>query len=142
MSNSEEVVRRFLDEVISQGKAEVLAEVMDQDLVWHGGSFGELRGLEQFQQLIGQFFTAFPDLRANVDDIIAADDKVVVRLTASGTHQGELMGIPPTGRRATWMDINIYRVADGKIVEEWFCGDYLGMMQQIGGIPAVDSRQS
>lgn len=135
MSESKAVVRRFLDEVLI-GKTQV-DEVVDQELVWHGGSFGELRGLDQFKQLIGQFLTAFPDLRATVDDVMTSDDKVVARLTVTGTHQGDLMGIPATGKRATWTDINIYRVAGGKIVEEWFCGDYLGMMQQIGAVPAM-----
>jgi steroid delta-isomerase-like uncharacterized protein len=137
MSESEPVVRRFLDEVIGKGNADVLDEVMSQELVWHGGSFGEIRGLDDFQQFIGQFLVAFPDLRVAVDDVIGVDDKVAARLTVRGTHDGELMGIPASGKDATWTDINIYRVADGKIVEEWFCGDYLGMMQQIGAVPAV-----
>jgi predicted ester cyclase len=137
MSESESVVRRFLDEVISNGKAEVLDEVMDTDLAWHGGSFGELRGLDQFKQLIEQFFVAFPDLHADVDDVLVSGDKVVVRLTASGTQTGELMGIPASGKHVTWTDILIYRVAGGKIVEEWFSGDYLGLMQQIGAMPRI-----
>jgi steroid delta-isomerase-like uncharacterized protein len=137
MSESEPVVRRFLDEVIGKGNADVLDEVMSQELVWHGGSFGEIRGLDDFKQFIGQFLVAFPDLRVAVDDVIGVDDKVAARLTVRGTHDGELMGIPASGKDATWTDINIYRVADGKIVEEWFCGDYLGMMQQIGAVPAV-----
>jgi steroid delta-isomerase-like uncharacterized protein len=137
MSESEPVVRRFLDEVIGKGHADVLDEVMSQELVWHGGSFGEIRGLDDFKKFIGQFLVAFPDLRVTVHDVIGVDDKVATRLTVRGTHDGELMGIPASGKDATWTDINIYRVADGKIVEEWFCGDYLGMMQQIGAVPAV-----
>jgi steroid delta-isomerase-like uncharacterized protein len=125
-----------LDEVITGGNAAVLDEVMSPDLVWHGGSFGEIRGLEEFKRFIGQFLTAFPDLGAETADLITAGDKVVTRLTVRGTHTGELMGIPASGKEATWTDINIYRVADGQIAEEWFCGDYLGMMQQIGAIPS------
>ena len=137
MSDSEAVVRRFLDEVITQGNAAVMDEVMSQDLAWHGGSFGEIRGLDSFKGFIGQFLEAFPDLRADVEDVISAGDKVVTRLTVRGTQTGELMGHPASGAEATWTDVNIYRVADGKIAEEWFCGDYLGMMQQIGAIPAL-----
>lgn len=136
MSQSEAVVRRFLDEVITEGNATVLDEVMAEELVWHGGSFGETRGLDQFKQFIGQFLEAFPDLRVAVEDVIGAGDKVATRLTVHGTQTGELMGIAPSGKQATWTDINVYRVAEGKIVEEWFCGDYLGMLQQIGAIPA------
>jgi predicted ester cyclase len=91
---------------------------------------------DEFKQFIGQFLGAFPDLGLTVDDVIAAGDKVVTRLTVRGTHSGDLMGIPASGTEATWTDVNVYRVAGGKIVEEWFCGDYLGMMQQIGAIPA------
>jgi steroid delta-isomerase-like uncharacterized protein len=132
----EVVVRRFLDEVITQGNADALNELMAQDVVWHGGSFGEIRGLNEFTRFIGQFLSAFPDLRVSVEDVIGADDRVAARLTVHGTQSGDLMGIPASGREATWTDVNIYRVADGKIVEEWFCGDYLGMMQQIGAIPS------
>jgi steroid delta-isomerase-like uncharacterized protein len=137
MSESEAVVRRFLREVISEGNADALNEVMSPHLVWHGGSFGEIRGLDEFKQFIGQFLEAFPDLAATVEDVIGGDDKVVTRLTVRGTHTGDLMGIPASGREASWTDVNIYRVADGKIVEEWFCGDYLGMMQQIGAVPEI-----
>lgn len=136
MSESEDVVRRFLDEVITAGNAGALPELMAKDVAWHGGSFGEIRSLDEFTQFIGQFLAAFPDLAVTVDDVIARADKVVTRLTVRGTHSGELMGIPASGTEATWTDVNIYRVADGKIVEEWFSGDYLGMMQQIGAIPA------
>jgi steroid delta-isomerase-like uncharacterized protein len=135
MSDSEAVVRRFLDQVITEGRGDVIDEVMADDLSWHGGSFGEIRGLADFKQFIGQFLAAFPDLAVTVEDVIADGDKVVTRLGVSGSHTGDLMGIPASGRNAAWTDINIYRVAGGKIAEEWFCGDYLGMMQQIGAIP-------
>jgi steroid delta-isomerase-like uncharacterized protein len=137
MSESEAVVRRFLDEVITEGNTAALDELMSEDLVWHGGSFGEIRGLDEFKQFIGQFIAAFPDLRVAVDDIISEADRVVTRLTVRGTHQGDLMGIAASGKQATWTDVNIYRVANGKIAEEWFCGDYLGMLQQIGAVPAL-----
>jgi steroid delta-isomerase-like uncharacterized protein len=137
MSESEAVVRRFLDEVITAGNADALPELMAEDVAWHGGSFGEIRSLDEFKEFIGQFLAAFPDLSVTVDDVIAAGDKVVTRLTVRGTHSGDLMGIPASGAEATWTDVNIYRVAGGKIAEEWFCGDYLGMMQQIGAIPAA-----
>ena len=118
MSESEAVVRRFLDEVITEGNADALNEVMSEDLVWHGGSFGEIRGLDEFKQFIGQFLDAFPNLGVTIDDVIGGGDKVVTRLTVHGTHSGDLMGIAASGRKATWTDVNIYRVAGGKIVEE------------------------
>jgi steroid delta-isomerase-like uncharacterized protein len=70
-------------------------------------------------------------MRVTTDDIIAEGDKVVIRWTANGTHQGELMGIPASGNQTTWSGMTIYRFADGKIVESWWAYDALGMMQQI-----------
>ena len=110
-------------------------QIMTANFVWHGGSAGELRGLEAFKQMLPQFFNAFPDLRATVDDIFGEEDRVVARFTVHGTHTGNLMGIAATGRQVTWTGINIYRIAGGKIAEEWFNEDTLGMMQQLGAIP-------
>ena len=78
--------------------------------------------------------SAFPDLQMNVEDMIAEGDKVVARVRMSGTHQGEFMGIDPTGNRVEISGIDILRVADGKIVEHWGNFDDLGMMQQLGVI--------
>ena len=79
--------------------------------------------------------TAFPDIQMNVEDMIAEADKVVARVSVSGTHQGEFMGIDPTGNRVAITGIDILRIADGKIVEHWGNFDDLGMMQQLGVIP-------
>jgi len=76
---------------------------------------------------------AFPDIKVTTEHIIAEWDKVVIRWTATGTHPGELMGIPASGRQVTWTGMTIYRFADGKIVESWWAYDALGMMQQITG---------
>jgi steroid delta-isomerase-like uncharacterized protein len=78
---------------------------------------------------------AFPDFHVTTENVIAEADKVAVRWTVNGTHQGELMGIPPTGRPVSFTGITLYRFADGKIVEEWWSYDALGMMQQITAPP-------
>ena len=83
--------------------------------------------------------TSFPDFHVTSEDIIAEGDKVVSRWTASGTHKGELFGIPPTGKKATWKGISIYRFADGKIVEAWGDADFLGLLQQLGVMPVAGS---
>ena len=80
-------------------------------------------------------FAAFPDLHETVEDIFAEGDKVVTRFTMRGTHQGELMGIPPTGKQVTMTGMTIHRIVSGKIVEDWVVADFLGMMQQLGTIP-------
>jgi predicted ester cyclase len=81
-------------------------------------------------------FTAFPDMRAEIHDQVAEGDKVVTRKTFYGTQQGEFMGIPPTGKKVAFDVIDIFRIADGRILEHWFAGDMLGLMQQLGAVPA------
>jgi steroid delta-isomerase-like uncharacterized protein len=81
--------------------------------------------------------TAFPDLERTVEDLVAQGDKVVARWTATGTHTGDFMGIPPSGQVATSSGITIFRIADGRIVEEWSESDMLGLLQQVGAIPAA-----
>jgi steroid delta-isomerase-like uncharacterized protein len=130
------VVRRFLDEVIGKGNMAALADVCTPDLVWHGGSVGEFRSLEQFKEGVGPFFTAFPDLRVTADDLLGDGDKVVCRYTWHGTHRGDFFGVPATGKRVEVSGISIYRVAGGRIAEEWWLEDLLGLMQQLGAAPA------
>jgi steroid delta-isomerase-like uncharacterized protein len=91
-------------------------------------------GHRQYSQLM---LTAFPDLDRRIDDLIATDDKVVVRWSAKGTHTGDFNGIPASGRVATSSGITIFRIADGRIVEEWSESDMLGLLQQVGAIPSA-----
>ena len=130
------IVRRFIEEVINEGNMDVLSE-----LVHCGVVFGVLRGLEAFMQVVAPFFTAFPDLNTTIEDMISEGDRVVCRFTVRATHQGEFMGLPPTRTQVTWTGQPIYRIADGKIVEEWFLEDHLALMQQLGGIPAPSEQR-
>jgi predicted ester cyclase len=82
-------------------------------------------------------WTAFPDLHYTVEDLIADGDKVVVRGTLRGTHQGDFMGIPPTGKQVSLTGITIDRIKDGKFVEGWANADMLGLLQQLGVIPPM-----
>ncbi|HEY3082616.1 MAG TPA: ester cyclase [Chloroflexota bacterium] len=129
------IVRRFLDEAISQGNLAALDELCAPDLVWHGGSVGEFRSLEQFKQGVGPFFTAFPDLRVTSGDMLAEGDKVVSRYTWHGTHRGAFFGTPATGKRVAVDGISMYRIAGGRIAEEWWQEDLLGLMRQLGAVP-------
>jgi steroid delta-isomerase-like uncharacterized protein len=79
---------------------------------------------------------AFPDLQITVEDLIESGDKLVVRNTVTGTHQGEYMGLPPTGRSVTYNEIFIFRFADGRIAETWGVVDVLSQMKQLGVIQA------
>ena len=85
---------------------------------------------------MGAARVAFPDFHHTVEDLVAEGDKVVPRLTLRGTHQGDFQGLPPTGKQVTFSGINVMRLEDGKIVEHWSIGDTLGMLQQLGAIPA------
>ncbi len=92
-------------------------------------------GLEGVRTFFNMYFAAFPDIRATIEDVIAEGDKVVMRTTVRGTHKGAFMGIPPTGKQATWSFIDISRIADGKVVEHWVEVDSMALMQQLGMVP-------
>ena len=94
------------------------------------------RGREAYKQVVSLFLSGFPDLKTTVDDIVAEGDRVACRWTFRGTQRGEMMGIPPTGKRVLGSGMSIHRIADGKIAEGWFNFDTLGMLQQLGAIPA------
>jgi steroid delta-isomerase-like uncharacterized protein len=114
---------------------DTIDEVYAADLVWHEPD-QDIRGYEQAKQFVSTFFTAFPDLNATVEDVIAEGDKVVTRWTIRGTHQGEIEEFgPPTGKQAELQGISIHRIADGKIVEEWNRYDNLSLLQQLGLAP-------
>jgi steroid delta-isomerase-like uncharacterized protein len=130
------IVRRLLDEVINKGNLDVVDELVARDYVYSAPGSPEMRGPEGFKQLISMYRSAFPDMQMTEDDMIGEGDKVVSRWTATGTHRGELMGIPPTGKRATVTGIIISRIAGGKVVEDHEVLDSMGMMQQLGVIPA------
>jgi len=131
-------MRAIAEEAFQQGNTRVLDEVVAVDYVEHfpvpPGWPAGLAGLKQFIEVTR---AAFPDLQYVVEDLVAEDDKVVARITASGTQTGPFMMLPPTGRRATWTEIHIARFAGGKMVEHWASHDQLGMLQQLGAIPSI-----
>ena len=129
-------VRRFYDEVFNKKNRAAIDEFIDLHHVDHAAPPGTPGGLKGVKQTLNMYLTAFPDLHFTVEDMIAEGDRVVTRLTCRGTQQGAFMGIPPTGKQATVTAIDINRYAGGKSVEHWLEMDTLGMMQQLGVIPA------
>jgi predicted ester cyclase len=129
-------VRRFYDEVFNKKNRAAIDEFIDPNQVDHAAPPGTPGGLAGAKQTIGMYLTAFPDLHFTVEDMIAEGDKLVARLTVRGTQHGAFMGIPPTGKHVTVTAIDISRMAGGKSVEHWIEMDTLGMMQQLGVIPA------
>jgi predicted ester cyclase len=123
-------------EVFNENKFELIDELVARDYTEHylqPGVPPTREGLKQFAKALK---TAFPDLRYTVEDTIEKGDKIVQRVTGTGTMKGDFMGMPATGKRATWTEIHIGRTVDGRLVEHWGCVDQLGMLVQLGVIPA------
>ena len=94
------------------------------------------------KQFLIPFNSAFPDLRRNIDDMVAEGDKVAVRFTVTGTHKGEFQSIPPTDKKVSFAAMDILTILDGKVTEEWATADMMGLMQQIGAIPGESHAAS
>lgn len=131
----QEIVVRFL-EAVNNGDFATIQEVVAPDVVWHGGSFGTMHGLGELQPFFSSVFSAFPDLQITLEDVIEEGDRVAARFTWTATHREAFMGILPTGRRVTVGGINIYRIAGGRIAEEWWSEDVFGLLQQLGAVPS------
>jgi NTE family protein len=131
------IVRRFIQEVFNRQNATASADTCRHDYLWHGGSLGEARGLEAYRGVLTAFFVAFPDLELQILDTIAEGDRVVVRFSMSGTHRGQFQGVAPTFKRVTGGGTNTYRIEDSRIVEEWWQGDLLVLLQQMDAAPTT-----
>ena len=129
------IVHRFLEEVLNQRNVAAAVVMCAPDVVWHGGSMGDAHDLPGFQNKLRSIFRSFPDLTVEVHDVIAESDRVAVRLTMRGTQLGVFQGIAPTGRKITSSAMNTYRIADNRIVEEWWQHDLLGLMKQLDSAP-------
>ena len=131
--------RRGLEEVWHQGKLEVIDELVAANFVFNNPTLpgGKVTGPEAYKQWVQMNRAAFPDVRLTVNDQVAEGDKLVTRWTVTGTHKGALMGIAPTGKRVTGTGITIEHSRGGKVVESWENGDALGILQQLGVVPAL-----
>ncbi len=129
------VVQRFIQDAVNRQDPSAAADTCWIGYQWHGGSLGETRGLAAYQQVLAALFRAFPDLQMEVLDCLAEGDRVMVRFAMSGTHKGEFQGVQPTARRVTSGGTSTYRLEKGRIVEEWWQGDILGLLQQLDAAP-------
>jgi predicted ester cyclase len=123
-------------EVLNNGNYALLDELMTPDFVDHTPLPGIAPTREGLKQSMIALRTAFPDLRYTIESTVACGDEVVHRLTATGTMTGELMGIPATGRTATWTEVHIGRGIHGRLTEHWGLVDRLGMLVQLGIVAA------
>lgn len=126
-------VRKLIDEIWNRGNLSIADTIYTAEFVNHDPATpSALRGPEAVKQNAAMYRKAFPDLRIKIEETISDGDHVVARWTSSGTHSGELQGIPATGRRTTSSGITIARFVNGKIAEEWVNWDTLGLMRQLG----------
>jgi steroid delta-isomerase-like uncharacterized protein len=130
------VVQRSYDEFFNTGNLALVDQFHSNDFVAHVLGLPPIQGLEALKQLASGYLRAFPDLHITLEDMIAEGDKVMTRVSWRGTHKGEFIGIPPTGKQVTVTGMYGYRIADGKIAKWWDYSDNLGLMQQLGVVPA------
>jgi steroid delta-isomerase-like uncharacterized protein len=144
MSEENKALTRRSWEIVATGSLDTLddalQEVYAEDIVMHEPD-EDVRGIEGLTQFVSMIRSALPDLRITLEDDIAEGNKVVSRWSAQGTHQGELMGVAPTGNEVAITGITIHRIEDAKIVEEWENWDALGLMQQIRAVPAPQQSE-
>ncbi len=132
------LIRRFIEEVYIKKNLAALEELIASNHIDHSASAaGSPAGPEGSKQLTGMMLRAFPDLYVTVEDMVAEGDKVVICMTMRGTQQGALGAIPPTGKQVAVSTIDMVRIEGGKIAEEWGIDDRLGMLQQLGLVPAM-----
>ncbi|MGI8540379.1 MAG: ester cyclase [Rubrobacteraceae bacterium] len=131
------LVRREVEEVFSKGNLDAVGEIYAPGYIGHEPTSPEdTRGIEGARRFAATYREAFPDFEVTIEDQFAEGDKVATRFTARGTHDGELEGIAPTGNRVEIAGLAISRIEGGKVAEDWTVFDALGLMQQIGAIPA------
>lgn len=129
---NKKIVRRYFEEVLNTGDLEKIKKLIAPNYVSHYPAGYELGGgPEDVIQIVTSVRRAFPDVHFTVEDLIAEGEKVVCRWTFEGVQEGDFMGIPATGRKATVMGIAVYRVVNGQIAEAWFTWDALGLMRQL-----------
>jgi len=129
-------LRRFYDEVFNKGNVELIDELCAPDFVEHEETPGFETTREGVKQFVTTMRTAFPDMAMTVEDVIAAGNKVIARITMSGTHRGEFMGMPASGKSFSVSTIDIVRFKNGKAAEHWGATDTGKMMEQLGAIAA------
>ena len=129
------IIRRYR-EAHNQNNMDALNDIVAADLISHSHLPNVPAGREGGKMVHQASLAAFPDGKTTTNDLIAEGDKVVERFTLVGTHKGEFMGIPATGKQITVTGMSIFRIADGKIVEHWGENDAMGLLMQMGVLPA------
>ena len=130
------LVRRYVEEFVDRGNFGLSDEIFAPNFVRYDARPDQVSRVEDLKHFFAMLHSGFPGSQSTIEDLLSEGDKVALRFTFHGTHQGEFMGIAPTGKQVTMSGIDILRIADGRIVEMWNQEDVLGMMRQLGVIPA------
>jgi predicted ester cyclase len=131
-AKNKEIVRAFMKKVFNDHRPDSAVEFFAPQGKWHGGSFGTVEGAQNIGGLLQAVVAAFPDIKATEESIVAEGDIVVVRVVVEGTHKGNLLGFAPTDRRVRWDAIDMYKISNGKIIDEWASEDALKIVADIG----------
>jgi steroid delta-isomerase-like uncharacterized protein len=132
-TDNRQIVQRFMDECWNQGNLNTVMELVANDCRYHDPVFPSLTsGAENIKNHIQTCRNGFPDLTFTIDDTIAERNEVVAHWTGTGTHKGQFLGMPPTNKKASVTGTSIFRIEDGKIVEEWANWNLMSMMEQLG----------
>ena len=135
-TDTKRMIDRIPLEVLNNSNFGLIDEIVADDFVEHDPQPGVPPTREGLKQTLQALKTAFPDLRYTIEDSLESGDKIVHRLTGTGTMKADYMGMPATGKRATWTEIHIGRVANGRLAEHWGLVDQLGLLVQLGIVPA------
>ena len=135
------LVRRYVEEFVDRSNFDFSDEMFAPNFVRYDAGPDQVSRVEDLKHFFGMLHSGFPGFRSTIEELLCEGDKVTLRFTFRGTHQGEFMGIAPTGKEVTMSGIDILRIADGKIVEMWNQEDVLGMMRQLGAIPEPDQSE-
>jgi steroid delta-isomerase-like uncharacterized protein len=134
-ASNKQLVERFVEEAFNNGNLDVVDEVYAERFESHGPFAGGTQGREDVKGFVATYRNAFPNGQTVVEGQVEEGDGVAYRWTFRGTHNGELMGIPPTGKDVTISGITMIRAENGRIVAQWNCFDVMGMLQQLGAAP-------
>lgn len=133
VTDNRSIIRRYYQELWNEWNLKVADEIIAPNIRFRGSLSIEVGGIEGFKSYVRTVQAAFPDFLNTIDDLIGEGHKIVARLIYSGTHKGELFGVPATQRRVTYSGIAIFRLEGGRIAEGWVVGDTLDLLQQILG---------
>jgi steroid delta-isomerase-like uncharacterized protein len=135
LEDNKDVIRAYVETIFNQQQVDRADELVAPDYLDHAALPGQAPGLEGAKKKWAMYLTGIPDLRVTIEELVAEADKVAVCRSYEGTHRGELLGVPPTGKQVRVGGISIFRLAGGKIAEQWEQLDRLALMQQLGVLP-------